>query len=386
MGPKTAVKWLQEYDSLENIMQNADKFSGKIGENLRASLDFLPLSYELVTIKCDLDLDVSPEYLSFNDENKQLLAELYQKYGFRTRLANLQSSSDTPINLRDTSDQGDNNNDEITIPSIEQIADVDYQTILTEEHLDEWISELKTAKLFAFDTETTSLAYMDARMVGVSFCTRAGKAAYLPLAHDYIGAPKQLNLEQTLLKLKPLLEDQTVLKVGQNLKYDRSVLLNHGIELKGIRHDTMLESYVLDSVSNRHDMDTLCQKHLSHTNIKFEDIAGKGKKQLTFNQIKIEDTLSDDGSVSSRGAAYYAAEDADMTLRLHNFFWPQLKPRVSQEKLYREIEIPLLKVLSDIERNGVLVDAEMLAIQGTELATRMNELEQDIYQASGWRV
>ena len=382
VGPKTAVKWLQEYDSLENIMQNADKFSGKIGENLRASLDFLPLSYELVTIKCDLDLDVSPEYLSFNDENKQLLAELYQKYGFRTRLTNLQSSSDTPINLSDTSDRGDKNNDEITIPSIEQIADVDYQTILTEEHLDEWISELKTAKLFAFDTETTSLAYMDARMVGVSFCTRAGKAAYLPLAHDYIGAPKQLNLEQTLLKLKPLLEDQTVLKVGQNLKYDRSVLLNHGIELKGIRHDTMLESYVLDSVSNRHDMDTLCQKHLNHTNIKFEDIAGKGKKQLTFNQIKIEDTLSDDGSVSSRGAAYYAAEDADMTLRLHNFFWPQLKPRVSQEKLYREIEIPLLKVLSDIERNGVLVDSEMLAIQGTELATRMNELEQDIYQAS----
>ena len=224
---------------------------------------------------------------------------------------------------------------------------------------------------------------MDARIVGVSFCTRAGKAAYLPLAHDYIGAPKQLNLEQTLLKLKSLLEDQTVLKVGQNLKYDRSVLLNHGIELKGIRHDTMLESYVLDSVSNRHDMDTLCQKHLNHSTVKFEDIAGKGKNQLTFNQIKIEDTLSDDGSVSSRGAAYYAAEDADMTLRLHNFFWPQLKPRVSQEKLYREIEIPLLKVLSDIERNGVLVDANMLEKQSTEFATRMKELEQDIYKTSG---
>ena len=383
VGPKTAVKWLQEYDSLENIMQNAEKFGGKIGENLRASLDFLPLSYELVTIKCDLELDVSPEYLSFNEENKQLLAELYQKYGFRTRLANLQSSSDTPINLSDISVQGDNKNAEITIPSIEQIVDVDYQAILTEELLDEWIKELKAAKLFAFDTETTSLAYMDARIVGVSFCTRAGKAAYLPLAHDYIGAPKQLNLEQTLLKLKPLLEDQTALKVGQNLKYDRSVLLNHGIELKGIRHDTMLESYVLDSVSNRHDMDTLCQKHLNHTNIKFEEIAGKGKNQLTFNQIKIEDALSDDGSVSSRGAAYYAAEDADMTLRLHNFFWPQLKPRVSQEKLYREIEIPLLKVLSDIERNGVLVDANMLEKQSTELATRMKELEKDIYKASG---
>ena len=385
VGPKTAVKWLQEYDSLENIMQNADKFSGKIGENLRASLDFLPLSYELVTIKCDLDLDVSPEYLSFNDKNKQLLAELYQKYGFRTRLANLQSSSDTPINLSNDSTPSDSNylETDIAVPELQEISAVDYQTILTEKHLAEWISELKIAKLFAFDTETTSLAYMDARIVGISFCTRAGKAAYLPLAHDYIGAPKQLNLDQTLLKLKPLLEDQTALKVGQNLKYDRSVLLNHGIELKGIRHDTMLESYVLDSVSNRHDMDTLCQKHLNHNTVKFEDVAGKGKNQLTFNQIKIEDTLSDDGAVSSRGAAFYAAEDADMTLRLHNFFWPQLKPRFSQEKLYREIEIPLLKVLSDIERNGVLVNAKMLEKQSTELTSRMNELEKDIYQASG---
>jgi DNA polymerase-1 len=386
VGPKTAVKWLNEYGSLKEIMQNADKFGGKIGENLRASLEFLPLSYELVTIKCDLDLDVSPEYLSFNEANKELLAELYQKYGFRTRLSNLLSSSDTPI--KSVTNLADPNNNKasdgkVEIPKIELINEVDYQTILTDAQLDEWIKLLKKSKLFAIDTETTSLAYMDATIVGMSFCTKAGTAAYLPLAHDYIGAPKQLNLEKTLIKLKPLLEDPTALKVGQNLKYDHSVLLNHDIELKGIRHDTMLESYVLDSVSNRHDMDTLCQKHLNHTNIKFEDIAGKGKKQLTFNQIELEDSVSEEGEIVSRGAAFYAAEDADMTLRLHNFFWPQLKAKYSQEKLYRQIEMPLSKVLSDIERTGVLVDAEMLSRQSEELAKRMKELEAQIYEAAG---
>ncbi len=391
VGPKTAVKWLTEYDSLKDIMENADKFKGKIGENLRASLDFLPLSYELVTIVCDLDLDYSAEFASFNEVKKQELAELYQKYGFRTRLSNLQSTSDTPITLGASSVAG--NNDEIAIPAVEDIKEVDYQTILTSEQLDDWIAQLKSAKLFAFDTETTSLAYMDARIVGMSFCIKAGTAAYLPLAHDYIGAPQQLNFDETLQKIKPLLEDPTSLKVGQNLKYDRSVLLNHGIELKGIAHDTMLESYVIDSVSNRHDMDTLCLKHLNHTNIKFEDIAGKGKKQLTFNQIELDDVykavLNDEDEETgetelvSRGASFYAAEDADMTLRLHNFFWPQLKPRKPQEKLYREIEIPLSKILSDIERTGVLVDAEMLLKQSEELATTMAALEKKIFETAG---
>ena len=391
VGPKTAVKWLAEHDSLENIMKNADSFGGKIGENLRASLEFLPLSYELVTIKCDLEIDVSPTSLSFNEENKQVLAELYQKYGFRTRLTNLQSSSDTPIKLSSTSASSTTDDGgEDVIPAIETIDEVDYQTILTEEDLDRWIDELKNSKLLALDTETTSLKYMDAKLVGLSFCMKAGTAAYLPLAHDYVGAPKQLNFDATLSKLKPLLEDPTVLKVGQNLKYDRSVLLNHGIELKGIRHDTMLESYVLDSVSNRHDMDTLCLKHLEHTNIKFEDIAGKGKKQLTFNQIQLEDTVIEKQgedetttSTTTRGAAFYAAEDADMTLRLHNFFWPQLKAKNGQERLYREIEIPLSQVLSDIERTGVLIDAKMLENQSAELAARMAELEAKIYEASG---
>ncbi|KAG1707625.1 DNA polymerase I [Nymphon striatum] len=251
VGPKTAVKWLTEHGSLENVMAKADEFKGKIGENLRESLEFLPLSYELVTIKCDLELDSSPETVSFNPENKQKLLELYTKYGLRTRLGKLQQDhlkeSDEPLELT----EGDENG-EIAIPVVEEIKEVDYQTILTDQQLDDWISQIKIAKLIALDTETTSLDYIDARLVGLSFCIEAGTAAYLPLAHDYVGVPQQLNFDETLAKLKPLLEDPTLLKVGQNLKYDRSVLLNHGIKLNGIVHDTMLESYVIDSVSGRH--------------------------------------------------------------------------------------------------------------------------------------
>ena len=379
VGPKTAVKWLNEYGSLKEIMANADKFKGKIGEYLRASLEFLPLSYELVTIKCDLELDCSPEFIKFNEQDTHKLVELYQKFGFRTRLSKLQSNSDVPLDISAPSSSSTLNEDDIAIPDIEDIKELNYQTILTEEELDEWIKNLKTSKLFAFDTETTSLAYMDAQLVGMSFCIKPGTAAYLPLAHDYVGAPQQLDFNETLAKLKPLLEDPTSLKVGQNLKYDRSVLLNYDIELRGIRHDTMLESYILDSVSSRHDMNSLCEKHLNHTNVAFKDIAGVGKKQLTFNQIE----LQADEESGFKGASVYAAEDADMTMRLHNFFWPQLKPRKQQEKLYREIEIPLLKVLSDIERTGVLIDPDMLLQQSEELLQRMTQLEQQIYDAAG---
>ncbi|HFC92042.1 MAG TPA: DNA polymerase I, partial [Leucothrix mucor] len=362
VGPKTAVKWLNEYGTLENVMQNADKFKGKVGEYLRESLDHLPLSYQLVTILCDLDLDCSPESLSFSKVNTQRLAELYQQYGMRTRLKKLEETSDEKIEVVSELDD---------VPLQEEISEVEYQTILTEEQLDQWLADLQVAKLFAFDTETTSLNYMDAEIVGVSFCIKAGVAAYLPLAHDYVGAPQQLNRQKTLAKLKPLLEDPTALKVGQNLKYDRSVLLNHGIELKGIVHDTMLESYVLDSAANRHDMDTLCSKYLDQETTKFTDIAGKGKKQLTFNQIDLEH------------ASPYAAEDADMTMRLHLHFWQQLKPLAAQEKLYREIEIPLVRVLSDIERNGVLIDADMLAEQSVEITARLQALKATIYEQVG---
>jgi DNA polymerase-1 len=362
VGPKTAVKWLNEHGSLEAVMENADQFKGKVGEYLRESLAFLPLSYQLVTIVCDLDLDCSPESLSFSKVNTQRLAELYQQYGMKTRLKKLQESTDEKIEV--VSELED-------VPTLEKITEVDYQTILTNAHLDQWLVDLREAKLFAFDTETTSLSYMNAEIVGVSFSIKAGVAAYLPLAHDYLGAPPQLNRKATLEKIKPLLEDPTALKVGQNLKYDRSVLLNYGIELKGIAHDILLESYVLDSIANRHDMDTLCSKYLEHDTIKFTDIAGKGKKQLTFNQIDLEH------------ASPYAAEDADMTLRLHLYFWRQLNPLTEQEKLYREIEMPLVTVLSEIERNGVLVDAEMLAEQSKEITTRMLELKTTIYDLTG---
>lgn len=362
VGPKTAVKWLAEYDSLENIMENSDKFKGKVGEYLRESLAFLPLSYQLVTILCDLELDCTPESLCFSKVNTPRLVELYKQYGFRTRLQKLQESS---------SEAADVISDLADVPKVQDITTVDYQTILTEEQLDQWITDLKAAKLFAFDTETTSLNYMDAEVVGLSFSIKPGTAAYLPLAHDYIGAPDQLNRVETLEKLKPLLEDPTLHKVGQNLKYDLSVLLNYDITLQGIVHDTMLESYILDSAANRHDLDTLSKQFLDHKTTKFEEVAGKGKKQLTFNQVALEQ------------AAPYAAEDADISLRLHHFFWPQLQSYKSQAKLYREIEIPLLRVLSHIERNGVLVDEEMLALQSVEIGARMKALEATIYEIVG---
>lgn len=358
VGPKTAVKWLNEYGSLEKVMANADKFKGKIGEYLREALDHLPLSFELVTIKCDLELDCSPETLSFNEPNTDRLIELFDRYGFRTRLARIKEGH---------SPDGEAS----TMPAAESSSEPEYETILTQTELDEWIKQLKQAELIAFDTETTSLNYIDARIVGVSFAVEVGKAAYLPLAHDYEGATKQLELEAALAQLKPLLEDPALKKVGQNLKYDRSVLLNHDIELKGIEHDTMLESYVLNSTASRHDMDTLCERYLGKKPIAFTDIAGKGKKQLTFNQIELEK------------AAPYAAEDADMTLRLHQHFWPQLSKLQELAELYRDVEIPLINVLSDIERNGVHVDASLLEIQSGELEQKMKTIEAECYEIAG---
>ncbi len=360
VGPKTAVKWLTQYDTLENVMKHADEFKGKVGEYLRDSLEFLPLSYELVTIKCDLDIDCSPETLSFNPEDTKRLAELYERYGFKTRLAKL--------GYNGQGDTGSTNNE---TPANSNNISIEYETLLEQKDLDNWISKLESTELFAFDTETTSLNYIDARIVGVSFCIEAGKAAYLPLAHDYVGVPEQLSRDKTLQLLKPLLENPDIKKVGQNLKYDRSVLLNHGIELQGIEHDTMLESYVLNSTASRHDMDSLCERYLGHKPTAFTDIAGKGKKQLTFNQIELEQ------------ASPYAAEDADMTLRLHQYFWPQLEKLEDQCKLYKDIELPLLSVLSSIERNGVKVDAELLAIQSDELQQQMKSITEECYQLAG---
>ncbi|MBU0654321.1 MAG: DNA polymerase I [Gammaproteobacteria bacterium] len=387
VGPKTAVKWLEEYGSLDNIMAHAAEFKGKIGENLREALAHLPLSYQLVTIKCDVELDLQPETLAFAPPDVDKLRELYERYEFRTRLAALGRETprreETPPNLplsgeeqdggtsSPPPDKGELEGVSSAEPGVSSAEGAAYSAILSQGDLDIWLQRLQAAGEFAFDTETTSLNYMDAEIVGVSFAIQAGEAAYLPLAHDYLGVPEQLNRATALAQLKPLLEDPALRKIGQNLKYDRSVLLNHGITLRGIAHDTMLESYVLDSTANRHDMDTLCEKYLKHTNISFTDIAGKGKNQLTFNQIALEQ------------AAPYAAEDADMTLQLHQHFWPQLQALDGQRKLYEEVEVPLVSVLSSIERNGVKVDATMLARQSKELEGRMQTVVEQAYAAAG---
>ncbi|WGZ94271.1 MAG: DNA polymerase I [Candidatus Thiothrix putei] len=373
VGPKTAVKWLEEYGSLENIIARANEFKGKIGENLREALAHLPLSYELVTIKCDVALDLQPETLAFNPQDVDRLRVLYERYGFRTRLAALDVLEKIPPSPPFS--KGGTGEGDLQLPLAPPFEKGGtggiYSSILSQEDLDTWLTRLQAAGEFAFDTETTSLNYMEAEIVGVSFAIQPGEAAYLPLAHDYLGAPAQLDRDAVFAQLKPLLENPGLRKIGQNLKYDRSVLLNHGIELRGIAHDTMLESYVLDSTASRHDFDTLCEKHLNHTTIHFEDIAGKGKNQITFNQVALEQ------------ATPYAAEDADYTLRLHRHFWPQLQALDAQRQLYEAVEVPLVSVLSTIERNGVKVDAMMLAKQSKELEARMHTVMQQAYTVAG---
>ena len=352
-GPKTAAKWLAEYDTLERLMQNADAIKGKIGESLRASLDFLPLSRKLTTIKTDVALEQKPEELQPHDGDPATLRAHYERLESRRLLASLgdgeQAATDDPP------------------PG----ADAEYETLFEQADLDRWLKRLKRSKLFAFDTETTSLDYMQARIVGVSFAVASGSAAYVPLAHSYPGAPEQLDRDAVLAALKPLLEDPKQHKVGQNLKYDMSVLANHGITLRGIAFDTMLESYVLNAGGGRHDMDSLAERHLNHTTIHFEDIAGKGAKQLTFDQIDVEQ------------AGPYAAEDADITLRLHQVLWPQVEHEPSLARVLTEIEVPLVSVLSRMERTGVRLDRKMLEQQSHELAKQMHALEQQAYKIAG---
>ncbi len=359
VGPKTATKLLQQYDSLEGVIAHADDVKGKLGEKLRAALPDLPLSYELATIKLDVDLNGdTPVSLVTQGVQHDVLLDLFQQMEFKTWTAEL---------VR----QGNAATIEAATPTVQAhdstVAEKNYETILTEERLQYWLKALKAAPLFAFDTETTSLNYLNARIVGLSFAIKAGTAAYLPLKHDYIGAPAQLDFDHVMALFKPLLEDPKQAKVGQNLKYDRHVLLNHDIDLQGIEHDTMLESYVLDSTASRHDMDSLAEKHLGRTTIHFEDIAGKGKKQLTFNDIDIEQ------------AAPYAAEDADITLQLHQTLWPQLEAIPSLLSVYRNLEMPLLPVINTLERNGVNIDIWMLQQQSDALATKIDNLEQQAW-------
>ncbi|MBT3028961.1 MAG: DNA polymerase I [Candidatus Thiodiazotropha sp. (ex Ctena orbiculata)] len=352
-GPKTAAKWLGSYDTLDNLIAHAAEIKGKIGENLRAALPQLPLSRELATIKLDVTLDQGPTDLKTRERDSERLRHYYQWMESNRLLASL--GDEAP----------DGEQKPVTQPQ------ANYEMLLSERALEGWIGRLEKSDLFAFDTETTSLDYMQAELVGLSFAIEPGEAAYVPVGHDYPGAPEQLSLESVLTHMKPLLENPGLKKVGQNLKYDMSVLARYGIAMRGIAYDTMLESYVLDATATRHDMDSLAKRYLEHETIHFETIAGKGKKQLTFDQIELE------------LAAPYAAEDADITLRLHQYFWPKLESEDSLKKLLTEMEVALIPVLSRMERNGVTIDSAMLRSQSDELAKSMHQLEQQAYALAG---
>ncbi|GAA4345900.1 DNA polymerase I [Kangiella taiwanensis] len=356
-GPKTAVKWLNEYETLEGVMENADQIGGKIGENLREALEQLPLSYELATIKLDCDLEFEPKELSLREPQLSELKDLYGKMEFRRWLTEV---------LKESGEEGEEAEAEESA-----IDRSKYETILTQDDLDKWLKKLEESELFAFDTETTSLNYMEADLVGMSFALESGEAAYLPVAHSYMGAPKQLDRDEVLKQMKALLESDDIKKVGQNLKYDMSVLARYDITLGGIEFDTMLESYCLNSVASRHDMDSLSLKYLNHATIKFEEIAGKGKNQLTFDQIELEK------------AAPYAAEDADITMKLHQKIWQELKKEEGPAQVFQHIEMPLLKILSKVERNGVLVDGKLLLEKSQQFEQRLKEIEAEAFDMAG---
>ncbi len=367
VGEKTALALLQGIGSIDEIAANLDKvaalgFRGSkaFADKFREQEEQVRLSYVLATIKTDVVLEQSLEELQLGPIDKEALLAVYREYELRNLIKELESGDE------ESEAAGD---EEGAAPAA--AIETDYRCILDEAEFDEWLARLQAAPLFAFDTETTSLDYMEARVVGVSFAIEPGKAAYVPFGHDYLGAPVQLTEAVVLGKLKPLLEDPARLKVGQNLKYDRNVLLNHGIELQGIAYDTMLESYVLNSTASRHDMDSLARRYLNAETISFEEIAGKGVKQLTFNQIELEQ------------AAPYAAEDADITLRLHQALWGKLSAEPGLAKVFSEIELPLLPVLARMERLGTTIEPKLLHQQSQEIEVRLAELEKQAHELAG---
>ena len=355
VGAKTAAKWLAEYQTLENLIAHADDITGKVGENLRAHLAQLELAKTLTTIRLDLELPYNMADLTRRAEHIEQLSALLTEFGFSAWLKQI------PPPLFENESSG---------VALETTATAHYDVITTMAQLDAWLLRLEKSALIAFDTETTSLDYTAAQLVGLSFAVQTGEAAYLPLAHTYPDVPAQLNRELVLEKLRPLLESPDHLKVGQNLKYDYHVLANHGVTLRGIAHDTMLASYVLDS-TGKHNLDFLAQKHLNLQTIHYEDVAGKGAKQLNFSDVSIE--------VASR----YAAEDADVCVRLHHALQAKLQAEPNLLKLYNELEMPLLPVLARLERNGVLIDDNLLAHQSLELAQKMMSLEQQAHDEAG---
>jgi len=372
VGEKTALALLQGLGSLNSIYEHLDDVAGlgfrgskTMKQKLIDNKESAFLSYELATIKLDVELEQGPADLKQSAPDDAKLAGLYQEMEFKAWVAELGPPA------VETSAKLEGGNSDASVSTIPKVEEVNYETVLNEAQLEPWIKALEAAEVFAFDTETTSLDYMQAQVVGVSFAVEPGKAAYVPCGHDYLDAPEQISRERLFELLKPLLEDPNQLKIGQNLKYDKNVLVNHGISLEGIAFDTMLESYTLNSVANRHDMDTLAKTHLDIDTVHFEDIAGKGAKQLTFNQIPLEQ------------ASPYAAEDADITLRLHQVLWPSLQQEQGPKEVFNEIELPLVPVLSRIERQGALLDCNLLGQQSIELAERMQTLERDAFDIAG---
>lgn len=381
VGEKTAQALLQGIGGLDSLYANLDKiaelsFRGAktMAPKLEQHKDVAYLSYQLATIKTDVELDLSSEQLTVNEPDVDELHRLFSRYEFKRWLSDVESG---------TWLEGKKSSQPVQVVSktvVEQAAEESdapalsadgYVTILDEKTLLDWIERLKQAEVFAFDTETDGLDTLTANLIGLSFAIKPGEAAYLPLAHDYLDAPEQLDRTKVLALFKPLLEDETLLKIGQNLKFDKGVMQRYDIDLRGIAFDTMLESYVLDSVAGRHDMDSLAERYLNHKTITFEEIAGKGKNQLTFNQIALEQ------------AGPYAAEDADVTLHLHQTLWRKLQPHVDLCQVFQTIDMPLVPVLSRIERTGVLIDPAILAEHSKELTTRLAELETQAYELAG---
>ena len=385
VGEKTALGLLQGIGSMAEIYANLDKVAElpirgakKLGDKLLAEKEMADLSYRLATIKTDVALDITPEQLTLGASNNDQLTEYFGRYEFKRWLNEVMNGADSITNNNEqptkinhyqatTSLSQDNSNE--TLPAI-QIDRSRYETLLTEADLNRWVEKLNQANLFALDTETDNLDYMAANLVGISFALENGEAAYLPLQLDYLGAPKTLEKTTALSLLKPVLENPSIQKVGQNFKYDLTIFARNGIDVQGVAFDTMLESYVLNS-TGRHNMDDLAKRYLGHQTISFEEIAGKGKNQLTFNQIPLEQ------------AAEYAAEDADVTMKLQQVLWEKLSKEPTLEKLFKEMELPLLGVLSRMERRGVLIDSDALFLQSNEIANRLSELEEQAYVLAG---
>ncbi|MEC5160883.1 MULTISPECIES: DNA polymerase I [unclassified Janthinobacterium] len=365
-GPKTALKWLAAYDSLEGVIANAASVGGAVGENLRKALDWLPRARALITVKTDCDLSghmVSiAESLGALDEDKATLLAFYEQYGFKSLLRDIGAGQAAAGSAALNSPTGD------LFGNVDaEAAPAQYETVLTEAQLDVWLARIDAAALTAVDTETTSLEPMTAQMVGMSLSCEPGVAAYIPMAHRYAGAPQQLSRDYVLGKLKPWLEDASKPKLGQNLKYDSHIFANHGVALRGIAHDTLLQSYVFES-HKTHDMDSLALRHLNRKTVPFVDVCGKGVNQICFDQVEIG------------VATGYAAEDADVTLCLHKAMWGHVDGDAHLTTIYRDIEMPTAVVLQKIERNGVLIDAELLNVQSNELGKRILELEQKAYE------